>query len=233
MDRLIAFGDIHGCFHTIKELINQVNPTQRDALIFLGDYIDRGNMSYEVIDYLIDLSSQFNCVFLKGNHEDMLLKGLRDNDYENARIFMLNGGDATLKSYRKALDIKDARQSVFFEDFPQSHKDFFNNLKVSYEYENFFFVHAGIDPRYPLDDQVEEDMLWIRDDFLYYDGQVADGKIIVHGHTPMEPKNIKIYNDKYKDRINIDSACVFGYNLTCVDVLTNTKYTQKLRDLKV
>jgi len=233
MQRLLVFGDIHGCADTLKKLIDKIKLTKDDKLIFLGDYIDRGQNVFEVVDFLIELSNNFDCVFLKGNHEDMMLRGFRDGEREMARIFVLNGGGSTLDSYRKHLGITNRQQTFSFEMFPQSHQDFFNNLNIIHTENDYVFVHAGVDPNYPLENQTEEDMLWIRQDFLFYDGEVAGGKTVVHGHTPMEPDKLDEYNKKYKDRINLDSACVFGYNLTCIDILTNKKYTQKMSDLKV
>ena len=233
MYRILVFSDIHGCADTLKSLIRKVEPTRKDKLIFLGDYIDCGDKSFEVVDYLINLSSKFDCVFLKGNHEDMMLRGVKDGDRNMTRMFIMNGGNATLKSYRGELNITNPRENISFDMFPQSHQDFYNNLKISHEIGNYLFVHAGVNPRYPLNNQMDEDKLWIRNEFLFHTGEVAEGKIVVHGHTPMEPNDLINYNDKYKDRINVDSACVFGYNLTCIDILTNKKYTQKMRDIKV
>ena len=97
------FGDIHGCLKNLENILDQIKDiiTDDDQIIFLGDYIDRGEFSYEVIEFLIDISEKYNAIFLQGNHEDMLIKyksGMFD-----FRIYLENGGMATLNSYRNAL----------------------------------------------------------------------------------------------------------------------------------
>lgn len=224
MQRILAFGDIHGCADVIKQLIEKVNPTEEDILIFLGDYIDRGSMSFEVIEFLIELNKNFKCIFLKGNHEDMMIRCLKNRDREMCRIFTYNGGDDTMKSYKKSLNLDSPMK---WDDLPKDHQEFYDNLLTSYQLDDFFFVHAGVDPNYPLDKQYDGDLLWIRNNFLFHEGQVAGGLTVVHGHTPMIDDEIDKYNNKYEDKINLDSGCVFGYILTCMDVLTGTKYTVK------
>lgn len=232
--RVLAVGDVHGCANTLKKLIETINPTIEDKLIFLGDYIDRGDKSFEVVDYLIELNKSFDCVFLKGNHEDLLLNCLKGQNYSDCRTFMMNGGNATIKSYRKNIGYKNDQTEMPFDDFPMEHQEFYNNLKLYHEEEGFLFVHAGVNPYTTFDQQNESDFLWIRGEFLQYNGRIMEDVKVIHGHTPMEPDKIdEYYNDKYNDRMNLDTACVFGYVLTCIDVLTNDKYTQKMIDEKI
>ncbi len=239
-ERILTFTDIHGCADTLKSLVERVDPTINDVLIFLGDYVDRGDKSYEVVDYLIELDKIFDCVFLKGNHEDMFVNylkhKLRMDDYN---MFLYNGGNATLKSYcDNTIDEEtgnplDSKTGLSFEDLPKSHQEFYDNLKIYHEIDDFIFVHAGLNPAHSLENQNEHDMLWIREPFLNYRGTVLEGKTIVHGHTPMEQDELDKYHDKYSDRINLDSACVFGYELTCMDVLTRKETKTKLIDKRI
>ncbi len=238
MGRLLAVGDIHGCADTLKALIDKVKPEEGDKFVFLGDYVDRGNKSFETVEYLIKLSKAYDCVFLKGNHENMWLRYLkkefRVDEYD---IFFYNGGQSTLESY--CSNMKDLegnplkpQHGLDFIDLPKSHQDFYNSLKVYHEEDDFVFVHGGVRPNVPLNAQSEHDMLWIRDTFLRYPSQVMPGKTIVHGHTPMDRYDIEKYNRKYDDKINLDTGAVFGYFLTCKNVKGVEKYQQKMIDIR-
>ncbi|PNU21352.1 serine/threonine protein phosphatase [Geothermobacter hydrogeniphilus] len=199
--RLLAVGDIHGCDLLLRELLAQVKPTEKDQLVFLGDYIDRGSGSRRVIEQLLALRRTFpQTVFLKGNHEQMLLAYLAGND--EALDFLANGGGRTLENYRTA-----GRLSI-----PEEHLDFFTALRNRYETEDFIFVHAGLRPGIPSDRQSEADLLWIRSDFL--DSDYDWGKTVVFGHTP-QPSPIMTAT-----RIGLDTGAVYGRQLSCCDVLT-------------
>jgi len=198
--RLLAIGDIHGCDQLLEQLLEQLAPGPDDQLIFLGDYIDRGPGSRQVIERLLELRQQFpQTVFLKGNHEQMLLGYLADNDRLG---FLVNGGTRTLQSYR-------CRGKVII---PREHLSFFHALQLSYETEHFIFVHAGLRPGLPLAEQREEDLLWIRGEFL---GSDYDwGKTVVFGHTPQTAAIME------QNRIGLDTGAVYGRQLSCCDVLT-------------
>jgi len=236
--RLLAIGDVHGCANTLKSLIDKVSPTPNDTLIFLGDMIDRGPRVFETIEYLIELMELYNCVFLMGNHESMLLNYLKRSvnsggwdrmSNDDHSMFMFNGGTVTLDSYSDNLGIEG---DLSFSDLPESHQNFYDNLKYAYEEDEFVFVHAGIDPNYPMEEQQLHDLLWIRDKFLYSQGTPMKGRVIVHGHTPMERYEMIKYNEDNKDqgRINLDSGCVFNEVLTCMDVRSRIRTTQKFID---
>jgi len=172
----------------------------RDTLLFIGDYIDRGPHSVEVVDYLIDFKKRHpGVIFLKGNHEDMLEKYLDGTD---RFTYLLNGGQRTLDSY--------LNQSAKSESFPipPDHKDFYRSLKLYYETDNYIFVHAGMRPKVPLDLQENEDLLWIRDKFIY--SQYNFGKRVIFGHTPLTKPLVE------SNKIGIDTGAVYGNVLTCV-----------------
>lgn len=238
--RILAIGDIHGCADTVKELVRRLEPTPDDVMVFLGDYVDRGDKSFEVVDYLIELDKTHNCVFIKGNHEDMWVSYLdKTMNMSDHSMFFYNGGTSTLKSYCDNIidettgDVMKTGNGLGFDDLPQSHRDFYNNLKIIHEIEDFIFVHAGVNPEYDLEHQTENDLLWIRNQFLFYNSTIFEGKTIVHGHTPMEPHELDKYHNVYDDKINLDSACVFGYTLTAMDVRTRKATKIKMMDMKV
>lgn len=202
-----AFGDIHGEFLKLDALIKRINIKESDVLVFLGDYIDRGTRSFDVIDLLIDLSKKHDCVFLKGNHESMFvdyLAGIHEN------IFIYNGGERTIKSYYRRgweigrnIDYKNRR-------IPDNHVKFFGDLKNYFETEEFIFVHAGIWPGTPLDRTPDDVLLWDRSFLFNHDNY--NGKTVVCGHTPAK----QVLNKKHK--ICVDTGACFNSmgSLTCV-----------------
>ncbi len=203
MKKIFAIGDIHGCYDKLLTLIEKI-PVDfaRDTLVFIGDYIDRGPHSIEVVDYLIQLKKRVpTCIFLKGNHEDMLEKYLDGTD---RFTYLLNGGQQTLDSYLRKTTRSDSHPI-----FPE-HLEFFNSLRLLYETEEYIFVHAGLRPRVPLDSQDEEDMLWIRDKFLHT--QYDFGKPVIFGHTPLAEPLVE------SNKIGIDTGAVYGGKLTCVQL---------------
>ena len=155
--------------------------------MFLGDYIDRGPASCQTIDMLIDRSRRHECVFLKGNHEALLLEVLAGGG--GLEAWKHYGGFQTLISYGIAPPMKpdpsEQRRLVgeLAEKIPDSHRRFFDNLRPSYSCGDFFFSHAGVRPGVSLERQREEDLLWIRDEFL--ESERDFGKFVVHGHTPV------------------------------------------------
>ncbi len=221
--RVYAIGDIHGCLDLLEQLLEQIvrdetkrTRVKRKLLVFLGDYIDRGPHSAQVIDHLLNrLPPGFKKIFLKGNHEVMLLDALEDQETELPILFWLrNGGYETLASYRASDEKPDDRETpreliqLFAARLPAEHLAFFNSLQNSFQCGDYFFVHAGIHPDRPLDKQLERDMMWIRDRFLFSEKDF--GKVIIHGHTPMRDVDIA------DNRIGIDTAAVYGGRLTAL-----------------
>ncbi len=222
MGRLLSISDIHGCLKTLKKLIEIINLKDDDQIIFLGDYIDRGFYSKEVIDYLIELKNKYpQMIFLKGNHEAMFLDVINEKD--NGMMFRVNGGIQTLKSYENVVeDVNDTGMIEVFDKYfiPGSHIEFLTNLKLYHETDKHIFVHAGLKPTFQLKDQKEIDLLWIREDFIEYNENDWD-KTIIFGHTPNKFPIL----DNFK--IGIDTGCVFANYLTCYDVTNNSIYMTK------
>lgn len=205
--KIFAFGDVHGEYYKLKRLIEKID-IEDATLVFLGDYIDRGVWSFEVVDYLVSLSKNFGTVFLRGNHDAMFMDYLSGI---NEQIFIFNGGGKTIESYEK--HGWDISAGTYYLDrvLPRSHITFFQKLKNYYETYDFIFVHAGILPGVPMEEQPEEVLLWDRS-FQEMEGYTD--KVVVYGHSPRhEP-----LNERY--RICIDTgACLNNMgNLTCVQL---------------
>lgn len=211
--RTIAFGDIHGHYFEIKNLVDLVKPTDHDTLVFVGDYIDRGKQSFEVMEYMLELQQMYNCVFLTGNHEDMFmdyLSGINETFYLN------NGGVETVKSY--SLHGFDISGYTFHENrtFPETHLNFMRKLKLYHEDDNYIYVHAGFRPQIKLlKNQRRSDLLWIRDDFI--NSLYNFGKKVIFGHTPAKIPHVS------ETKIGIDTGVCYGDNLTCV-ILPEEKF---------
>ena len=203
MKKIFAIGDIHGCYDRLKTLMDKIPiDLSRDTLVFIGDYIDRGPNSVEVVEYLMKLKKRVpEVIFLKGNHEDMLDKFITGAD---RFTYLLNGGQQTLDSY-----LTKPVQSDFYP-IPPDHMDFFKSLRLFYETEEFIFVHAGLRPRVPLESQKPQDMLWIRDKFI--STRYDYGKRVIFGHTPLKKPLVE------PNKIGIDTGAVYGNALTCVQL---------------
>lgn len=201
MGNIFAIGDIHGSFDQLQGLMQKIPiDFMHDTLVFIGDYIDRGPGSVEVVDYLLDLKKRVpGIIFLKGNHEDMLEKYLDGTD---RFTYLLNGGQNTLDSYLNKTDRTDSFP------IPNDHMAFFKSLRLYYETEAYLFVHAGLRPKVPLASQETDDLLWIRDKFIY--SKYNFGKPVVFGHTPLEKPLVE------SNKIGIDTGAVYGNALTCV-----------------
>lgn len=184
--RLIAIGDIHGDISKLNRLLNKLGLQEDDTIVFLGDYIDRGLYSRQVIDKLVQLSKCCHCEFLMGNHEYYLLMMLDGNKYAE-QFFLEYGGIQTLDSYGSI-------KNIF-----KIHGDFFNNLKHYYLTEKYLFVHAGIRPDKSLEEQDELDMLIIRDNFINHKHKLKQK--VIFGHTPYKEPYIE------DDKIGIDTGC--------------------------
>jgi len=216
--RVYAIGDIHGCADLLDQTLGRIdldltrNPVATNFQIFLGDYIDRGPASREVVDRLVVRHRLHPTIFLKGNHETYVTS-LANNPsiLEDWQRF---GGFETLMSYGIVPDVNSGGSSktqlaaAFGRVLPASHRHFFNNLTLSFTCGDFFFVHAGVRPGITLADQSEQDLLWIRQDFLCYEEKFS--KVIVHGHTPVLEPDIR------PNRINIDTGAYATGRLTCL-----------------
>ena len=216
-NKIYAIGDIHGQLYKLKGLIEKLPIDDTCQLVFVGDYIDRGEYSFEVIEYLINLYKRYNCVFLKGNHEDLFMNFMLG---ESDDMFVCNGGDSTIQSYKN--NGYDISQFIEYQrrNLPITHVTFYKSLKNYYETDDYIFVHAGLLPKnIPLSEQPVDMLLWERYDFINSDFDW--GKKVIFGHTP----NREILN--MHNKICIDTGAYYeGGKLTCV-VLPEEKFIQQ------
>ena len=185
MPRYIAITDIHGELEKLESVLSKIDTHPDDIFVFMGDYIDRGGKSREVVDRVIKQSETNKCIYLIGSHEYAMLHSKTDEYYKF--LFDNYGGPATTKSYGG------------FENILKIHGNFYKNLKFYYLTDKYLFIHAGINPNYPLEAQNEVDMVYIRDKFIYSKHNLPQK--IIFGHTEFD----KPYIDECK--IGIDLGC--------------------------
>jgi serine/threonine protein phosphatase 1 len=195
-----AIGDIHGRADLLRRMIQLIatdipqhmcGHADRPAIVFLGDYIDRGRQSREALDLVLALKAdtdlEVRC--LLGNHEEAMLDFL---DRRTSGVGWANhGGKETIQSYGIPVPHHGSKReawsltrSQLLQQVPASHLDFLRNLELMIVFNDILFVHAGVRPSAPLDTQSKRDMLWIRSEFIDHEEWL--GKLIVHGHTPVE-----------------------------------------------
>ena len=172
MGRTLVFGDIHGCDTALDVLLERTAPTLRDRLIFLGDYVDRGPNSRGVIDRLLHLGDSLECVFLEGNHEEMMLDSIAGRS--GGDMWLSFGGENTLRSYSP-----DVR-TISMEDVPAEHIAFLEGLTEYHETAEHVFVHACVDPALPMSEQDRATLRWKK---LYAADPHCSGRMVVCGHT--------------------------------------------------
>ncbi len=211
--RLLAVGDIHGCLDELSVLLDAIQPTSADKIVFLGDYVDRGPSPRGVIDLLIALRDSRRCqtVFLRGNHEDMFLDFIGERG-RHGEAFLFNGGRITLASYGLPTVLAGDEVRV---QLPEPHLEFLRGLELRHLDEPFLFVHAGVSPIRPFAEQNEEDLLWIRDEFIR--NRHPFSQTIVFGHTPQREV---LWHLPFK--IGLDTGCVYGNKLSCLDFTSGT-----------
>ncbi len=226
--RIYSIGDVHGRLDLLEDLVDRIradaarrSEDTKIKIVFLGDYVDRGMDSKGVLDLLISNPfPEYETIFLKGNHEQAILDFLREPAF--GTTWKYYGGVETLHSY----GLTDALTATTADDFvsiaeefrdiiPPAHLKFLSKLPVKETIGDYCFVHAGMRPGVPLERQVEEDMLWIRDSFLTSNHDF--GKIIIHGHTPTEAPVLA------RNRIGIDTGAYMTGVLTAL-VLEGEEY---------
>lgn len=214
--KFIAIGDIHGCAKSMEAILERLEPFYDRTFIFVGDYIDRGPASKEVVDYLIDFKEKVDCVFLRGNHEQMLLDAFKR---DNPSLWMINGGRSTLDSYNSQKDeIK----------LPEEHLEFYENTRFFYDADDYFFVHAGISPDKTIAESLEDEreimeFLWERSHLNAF--ETPWEKTVVFGHTP------RVKPFKKGNMIGIDTGCVYskmGYGKLTAVKLPEEEFIQQV-----
>ncbi len=215
MKKYYAIGDVHGQVEQLTVLLDAIATEidKDDEIIFLGDLVDRGMHSYDVVHQVMHLEDRMGVkvTCLKGNHEQMFMMAYDSDEFYH--WWAGNGGHQTVASYIDQLVPDD---DVFLgswrQAIPWDHRHWLKNLPLMYVSAEFIFVHAGLDPKYQWESPYQtmpEDQpacVWIREPFLSMEHDF--GPRIVHGHTPG-----RLHHGKH--RTSIDTGAVFHGNLTC------------------
>ncbi|MTJ07219.1 MULTISPECIES: metallophosphoesterase family protein [unclassified Anabaena] len=166
--RRFVIGDVHGHYEALMLLLEEIAPASEDQVYFLGDLIDRGPQSAQVVEFV----KQSNYPCLLGNHEQMLLNILtgRDTTSANMQAWLYSGGQATIASYQSAA-------------IPQEHLDWFHSLPTYLDLGDFWLTHAGVDPYKTVEEQTSEQLCWIREEFHRIEQPYFPDKLIIVGHT--------------------------------------------------
>lgn len=228
--RTYAIGDIHGqlalleAAHSAIEADLAANPAPHEV-VHIGDYVDRGPKSCQVIEYLIEgQAAGAPWIFLRGNHDRMMQLAMdaepREDPCLRKDLFWCHarlGGLTTIAAYGVEVPRVLKRQKEALPlmaqlkaKCPERHVAFLAALQNSYETDDCFFAHAGVNPERSLGDQVEDDLIWIRDPFLKHEGPLD--KLIIHGHTPCERL------EHSGNRVNIDTGAAYGYPLSTIGI---------------
>ncbi|MFZ0021843.1 MAG: metallophosphoesterase, partial [Acetobacteraceae bacterium] len=210
--RIYAIGDIHGCnvqLGNLHEIIAEDlarRPVDAPLVLHIGDYVDRGIDTSGVLRRLLAGSpiAGVPVVNLLGNHDDTMLHAL-SGDRPAATDWLFTGGRPALESY--GIDPDSPRES-WPESVPPEHLEFLRNLTLTYQDGGYFFVHGGVRPGVPLEQQLREDLLRMRQPFLY--SEMDFGAVVVHGHSPVKAPVVR------HNRIDIDTGAVFGGKMTCL-----------------
>jgi len=219
-ERVYAIGDVHGRLDLLRRLISQLSadayPGRRRStrLVFLGDLIDRGPCSRQVLELVrrMNLHSPERLVVLCGNHEDMMLASANGHPAAQ-KLWLANGGDATLHSY--GIDsgefmglASSERATVIKMAVGEEMLDWLEALPLAYRSGDYFFCHAGVRPGSPLNKQRREDLLWIREEFTT--SERRHGAVIVHGHSEADEVEVTA------SRINVDTGAYRSGKLSAV-----------------
>lgn len=242
-NKIVAIGDVHGHYRELIELLDKLEydhniDFEKDTLVFLGDYVDGGPNTKEVLDHLIYLKETYpHFKFVYGNHEDLLMDAMIPHHpvYGDYYLWWNQGGKETLDSYTKQMNLDEYESSLvgMKDAIPELHIQFIMSLDTYFETDDYFFVHGGVLP-IPLEQAKEEmtryDMIWIRDQFILSDFDW--GKKIIFGHTINDGR----YNPGFlspivrKNKIGIDTFAHNKGKLTAVilpdEQFVYTKFTE-------
>lgn len=215
--KYLAIGDIHGCLQSLNGLLKKLDDYRDEyTFVFVGDYIDRGPDSRGVVERLLAFNEEQECVFLRGNHEQMLLDAYFDNKLD---MWLMNGGKSTLSSYEATYDNIT---------FPDEHLTFYKNTKMYFNTEDYFFVHAGLSPGRTIAESLQDErhvaqFLWERSHLNAF--ETPWEKTVIFGHTP-RPHPIRKPN-----MLGIDTGCVYdslGYGKLTAVILPEQKFVQQI-----
>jgi serine/threonine protein phosphatase 1 len=230
--RRYAIGDIHGRYDLLNQLIamieadNEARGPADTRLLFLGDYVDRGPESRQVIEAMMELDiGDDRVIFLGGNHEEVLLATAEGNR-RAAALFHRLGGRETLLSYGAGAQDYDHADPAGLVDLlrvhvPGHHLQWMRGLRDCYREGDYLFVHAGMRPGIAIEDQKSSDMRWIRSEFL--DHPASHGPLVIHGHS------VTSRIDERPNRIGIDTGAYASGVLTAVGLEANQRWFLQTR----
>lgn len=219
-DVIYAIGDIHGRLDLLDKIEIEIaidiakSGNQKPIICYLGDYIDRGPQSAQVIDRLCSYSNdEIRRIFLRGNHEDRMIDFIV-NPIVNGPGWLKYGGRAALESY--GIPVPNSPDSENWKKMrdqletalPESHMRFLSELLLAIRWSEYLLVHAGLNPGHPITAQVERDLMWIREPFLSSDHDW--GFKVIHGHVITDQPVFR------KNRIGIDTGAYNSGRLTCL-----------------
>lgn len=221
--RIFAVGDVHGNLRELTILLNFVQSredlTKEDLVVFVGDYIDRGPSSAGVVEYVTAFREAHpETICLQGNHEEMLLSFLGFGG-SHGEYYLKNGGAECLQSY--GVDVLSQDRGDIARSIPEKHLEFFRTLEIGIVVGNYVFVHAGIRPGIPLDEQREGDLRWIRQEFIQSPHDL--GKTVVFGHTSFSQVFVDL-----PFKLGIDTGIAYGNALSIVEVTEGSCYQIEL-----
>ncbi len=213
-------GDIHGRLDLLREVHRKIDEDKKTLRptkvteIYVGDYIDRGPSAADVVSHLIARARHCEAIFLRGNHEQMLLNFIDGDNCLDA--WKKIGAVPTLLSYRVKADLaareapEETVRAELIRRLPSEHQRFYAETSSYCDADPYLFVHAGIKPSVKLEQQSLTDLLTIRTEFLEFIGDL--GRIVVHGHTPVMKPDLR------PNRINLDTGAFATHQLTCLKV---------------
>lgn len=222
MKRKLVIGDIHGGLKGLKQVLKKAKITKNDIFIFLGDYVDGWSDTPSTLDFLIELNKKYNCIFIKGNHDDLLLNWLKNN--LTTPRWLKNGGVISIKNYENVSDKVKNKHIKFLENLQLYHLDGKKRL----------FLHAGFTHVRGIENETHEDVFYW-DRTLWETAVAMDKKLNIH--SPLYPKRLKIYKEIYightpTTRINstvptqkssvwnIDTGAAFTGKISIMDIDT-------------
>jgi serine/threonine protein phosphatase 1 len=229
LTRTLVISDIHGCYEAFVTLLKKIKFSPKtDQLILLGDYIDRGNQSKEVLKHVMRMVEDGEAIALRGNHDQLFLELIIGNHSLHEAKFLEYGGVQTINSYcGTRYNLEDLQDKCIMEKAKtyilknyKDHIKFLDKLLLYYEDTHHIYVHAGLNPfYYNWREQPEKDFIWIRDAFVKHPTIVE--KTVVFGHT--QTGHIHGTGDIWfgGDKIGIDGGCAYGSQLNCLEISFN------------
>jgi len=224
--RTFAIGDIHGGLKALIQVLNKLEVTQKDRLIFMGDYVDGWSESAQVVQFLIELSEKFDCIFIKGNHDVWCGKWLKNDNVE--QTWYLHGGNTTIESY-----------AGFSADEKEKHLQFFDKMPLYYlDEQSRLFLHAGFTSMHGVEKEVYEETfyfdrtLWemllvmdsqIKNDSLLYPKRITHYNEIYIGHTPTTNYNVDVPMN-VATVWNVDTGAAFKGKISALNIETKEFY---------